>query len=153
MDNFVTDVQFDYFRRELKSNQSLEIKVRGGCMWPFYLDGVVVVLKPVHVDDIKIGEVIVTYADGRFFCHRVFRKANQLLQTKADALVGFDACVSRDQVLGQVVARKKRGQYVQVNSRVHRWAGYCIVWTTLLTAPFYPILRSLKKNVLQFKSA
>lgn len=139
-------VKVEFFKHMLKRGENIWVKIKGHSMWPFLKHGQVVMVGPV--DDIKrvsVGDIVLGYIAGNVVCHRVFRKKDGLLQTKADALPRLDPMIGKDELVGRVVAKQIKGRMLNSDARLSGCFGFIISRFTLITACFYPILRFLKR--------
>lgn len=147
MNEQISEARMELYKKTLSQGEDLHIKVGGSSMWPFIKDGEVLLVRRVPFDQIYQGDVIITYVDQNLICHRVFNKDQQSVRTKADALVGLDAQISKKEILGKAIGIK-RGDHVQgCDGWLSGVIGRCIVWITFLWAPMIPVLRWMKRKI------
>ncbi|RLE37594.1 hypothetical protein DRJ17_06245 [Candidatus Woesearchaeota archaeon] len=135
----------------MKENDNLNykevrvFKLRGNSMWPFIKDGDIVIVEPTEINNIFLGQIVLAEEGGVFFCHRLFKKKGEFFQTKADTFFGLDPLLEERNLLGKVIAIKRRGKIIRIDRRLHYFMGFFILWFTFFISPFYYILRRLRK--------
>ena len=135
---------------KMKSNDLLVVKVKGNSMWPFLRDGDIVVVKSMSLEEISLGEIVLAEKNSVFFCHRLFRKKEGYFQTKADTFLGLDPKLKRVNLLGKVIAKKRKGKFVRIDRKINKCLGIVILWVSLLLSPLYVILRFLRRLILRY---
>ncbi len=98
----------DQLKRELaaevlRTSGRLRFRATGTSMLPSVLPGDVLTIEPVAISEASLGDLLLYHRDGRFWVHRLVRKAPDLLCTRGDALEAQDPPVSPDEILGRVV--------------------------------------------------
>ncbi len=149
MDEQFRNVSVELYKEVLGRGEDLEIKVGGSSMWPFIKDGETLVIRKVSLDNISRGDVVAVYVDQKLTCHRVFKKSKEFIQTKADALIGLDARVSYEDVLGRVVAQKRNNHVHICEGWVALLMGQCILLFSFVWAPIIPVLRRCKATLIR----
>ncbi len=151
MEEAILKAKAGCFRDALCRGEDLKIKVTGNSMLPFLKNGQIVVIRACDVKEINIGDIVLTFADNRILCHRVFRKGKDIFQTKADALIWPDLAGSKDTLLGKVIAIETDGRIRSMEGSSARYAGWIISRVTAVTAIFYPVLRWIKRLFSAFR--
>lgn len=98
----------------LNNNGRLRFQAMGESMLPFICPGDVLFIEPIPPALLQIGDIILYHRNGAFHTvHRLVRKENKQgrvwLTTQGDNLPVRDSPICEDQVLGRVVALKRRG--------------------------------------------
>jgi len=147
MEADILDIKINFFREDLKQGKNVCLKVTGNSMLPFIKSGETLVIAPADFAKVRVGEVVLSCVNGRPFCHRVFHKTSGYLLTKADAFIGFDPRVKKEDFLGKVIAKEKKGRRLGMDGLSARVGGIFISYVTLFSALFYPTLRRLRKII------
>jgi hypothetical protein len=74
-----------------------------------FQDGEIVHVKPVAVNMLRIGDIILLRIGAEFKAHRIIRKRGQYLITQGDAGTDPDGEIRCDQILGMVIAKEAIG--------------------------------------------
>ncbi len=121
----------------------------GWSMTPFVKPGDRLVVEPVAVDRLRIGD-LVTYRSvigDTMVCHRCVRKARSntgvRLYLRGDAGTGSGEWVEADRVRGRVVAIQRGRRIVTLTDPLHRLAQYGVARCHLLLRA----ARRLKRGV------
>ncbi len=73
----------------------------GTSMEPSIPHGARLEIRPVALDELQIGDVVLYHHAGQCFCHRLIRKDRRLCILKGDSLLTADPPVGWDQVIGR----------------------------------------------------
>jgi signal peptidase I len=152
------------FEDILNANLKLRIRATGRSMVPFLRGGEILTIQKIPVKSLRIGDLIFFKTkDGFPLLHRIVRKkfnGNKLLiQTKGDALIGFDEPVTEHSILGKVCTVEKtelsgKTKHIHMESQFRRIINYLLaqqsllkskVYLTIHQCPLYPSLRSIIK--------
>jgi signal peptidase I len=136
----------------LSKGDKLRFRARGASMHPFIRDGDIIEVKPTEASAIRLGDVIFYRSSrGLLLAHRVIKVSVQhgqeALVTKGDSASSLDQLVYPEQVLGRVVAIKRRDRKIRLDRGVYHRIN--VVWAMLspLSPWFYPVLRKAKRGV------
>ncbi len=103
------------------NNDRSAVKVHGGSMGPFIRDGDIIITKRVDPKDMASGDIILYHRREKFCVHRIIRKSKEngktVFFTKGDRLYHFDAPVDEKQILGKVIAVKKKNKIKNLTSK------------------------------------
>ncbi len=103
------------------NNDKSAAKVHGGSMRPFLRDGDIVITKKVDPKDMASGDIILYHLREKFCVHRIIRKSKKndktVFFTKGDRLSHFDAPVYDKQIMGKVIAVKKKNKIINLTSK------------------------------------
>lgn len=108
-----------------KSKKFFLYKTTGGSMFPFIIWDEYIVVKKIEPRKLKINDVILF--DGGYIkvCHRlkkIFFKNKQIFfQTKGDHNKFFDRPIKERQILGKVIAIKKKARLIKTSGKVENW--------------------------------
>ncbi|MCI5131494.1 MAG: hypothetical protein D3904_08200 [Candidatus Electrothrix sp. EH2] len=143
---------FELIRSLLHQGISVRVRVSGRSMQPLLKDGDIVELAPVEEPYPRIGD-IVFFRDqsGNPLLHRLIRRRYRdklrYLQTKGDACGGFDSFVPEKHIIGYVRRITGKGQTVDLQTTMMRFAAWYIVVRSLTRHSLYSIVLRLKKRV------
>ena len=133
-----------FLKKELYEKGELVVTVRGHCMKPFLKDGDQILVKHVDPESVVKGDVVFYESQDKFFAHRVIRKKDGIVTTKADRFVQADAPITEDQVLGKIIARKEGGaEWAALDASSSRWNRLA----TQALAPFVATGLWIKKTI------
>lgn len=124
---------------QLNSGGTFEIPITGTSMLPLLVQGRdFVVLKKaenkLNKDDIPLYK----RTDGHFVLHRVFDNIGDLYSMCGDNQWVIEKGINSSQVIGIVVAIRRKGKIIDVNSMSYKL--YCKVWRLL-----FPIRKYIVK--------
>lgn len=96
----------------------LAFRVRGTSMVPTLRPGDTVIAEPVEVHSLRRGDLVVWRDGHRYIVHRlVARSPAGLWYTKGDNLADLDPPVPDEAIFGRVVAVKREGGYLRLDTR------------------------------------
>ena len=147
MEDSILDIKINQIKASLITEENIMLRVKGLSMWPLLQDGQTVAVKAVSFNKIYTGDIILTYADKCVLCHRVLRRGFNHVQTKADALPGFDAKVTADQIVGKVIVKYKNNRAVNLETALQRIFAFFYAYLTLLLSPLYPFLGWMRRAI------
>jgi hypothetical protein len=114
-------------------------------MLPFFVDGDVLVVRPVSVAEVRIGDVICYEPPAGGLClHRVIARRERGFVTRGDALTYIEV-VPDTAVLGLVVARERAGGRATLDTPAARRRGRLIAWLAPVLARLLPLARGLRR--------
>jgi len=129
--------------RSLRAGTPLRVRARGGSMLPFLRDGDVLMVRPVDVVGVRIGDVLCYEPPSGGLClHRVVARGERGFVTRGDALSYLEE-VPEATVLGVVTARERRGRTVALDTPTARRQAYLIALGAPALARCLPLLRGL----------
>ena len=101
---------------------TIELTARGDSMRPLLYDGDRLSVEPARAATLRLDDVAVALQEGGLLIHRVVSLAPLVL--RGDALAEDDA--ARVQVIGRVVAFRRRGVKVRLDTRAGQlWSRLC----------------------------
>ncbi|MFH2137107.1 MAG: S26 family signal peptidase [Candidatus Omnitrophota bacterium] len=145
MEEIILKAKVDLLCKQLRETGSIQVSVSGNSMFPFMKNGDMLLVEPIKIKDVFLGEVVVVYAHNNLYCHRVAFKNPKFIQTKADALVLWDVPANQEDLIGKVVGRVKKGNIIRIDNGWLRIAGILILGFSFLAAPLYIPLRMIKR--------
>lgn len=108
----------------LGCGHSVRFRANGRSMYPTIKDGEEIVVKPVALSAVRVGDVVLYGSQRRVIAHRVVRIARTEQRTltpvlilRGDASDFPDAPIEVSRVLGKVVAVERDGRRVQLDAR------------------------------------
>jgi len=127
-------------------------RARGRSMSPFIRDGEIIEIVPIDIKKIKSGDIIFYRSNSKkLVIHRVIKRILEngkiVFITKGDFSPTFDQCIHSNNVLGKVVAVKKKNRIIRFDKGLMRLLN--VLWAKV--SPFnpwsYPPLRIVKQWV------
>lgn len=94
---------------------SLELRILSSSMWPTIRPAERVRVTPVGTRQLRRGEVVLVQLGGRPTVHRI-RRVGDEITTQGDAARSPDPPLSKNDVLGRVVAVERHGQWRRLPS-------------------------------------
>lgn len=80
-----------------------------------------IVVRPVPLEQLRVGDIILFEHNGQLICHRLVEKRDEVTWlTRGDDAGGPGEQVGQDQVLGKVVAVRKRGVWLAAKDALQR---------------------------------
>lgn len=151
LEDRILKLKVELFKQELRQNKPVKIKVWGSSMWPFLKPGDTVIVTPVDIEKVSVGDIVLTYLSNRTICHRVFRKKGRTLQTKPDALPGTDSFIREDAFLGRITAKVVDGETLNMDGYLFRCTGFIISKLSLVIVPACTVSRWACRALLWIK--
>ena len=109
----------------LKAGHNLRIIAEGSSMLPSIRGGDVIIIKPINVVDLKIGDIIIRRTGNKLIAHRLIKKKNiegiLFLITKGDNLHSADQPLKASQLLGKVVSIERGFQIIQLDTTFQQY--------------------------------
>jgi signal peptidase I len=135
----------DLAAQSLRRGNTLRLRARGSSMLPFFVDGDVLVVRPVPVAEVRIGDVICYEPPAGGLClHRVIARRERGFVTRGDALTYVEV-VPDTAVRGLVVARERAGRRATLDTPAARRRGRLIAWLAPGLARLLPLARGLRR--------
>lgn len=109
---------FEEFSSQLlASGHGFRFQARGRSMLPAIQDGEILHVRPLREEKLKRGDIIFFRLNEKFTAHRIVEKQGDHYVTRGDSSVDEGAAITRDQVLGLVVAKEcnQSGRVVRLN--------------------------------------
>lgn len=128
------------------------VPIEGHSMRPLLRAGDSVLV--VHSrEGIRRGDVVVFRDKGRQVAHRVLRIVNgdagSVLSTRGDSVRRSDAPVPAQKIVGRVVAIRRDGRRIRLDTAGWRAVGWLVAMTTLTLAIPYRWVRAIKRRLDQ----
>lgn len=126
------------------------IPITGCSMLPLIRSGDIVLV--AHgCTDVRRGDIVVFRYKSKLIAHRVLRiyedNVGPIFITKGDNVLHFDPPLSKKEIVGRVLAIKRGGRYMSLDTSISRVLGYFIAGSTLTTAKVYIWGRNLKQII------
>ena len=102
----------------LRRTCRLRLQVRGESMLPALWPGDAVEIAACSINDVRCGEIVLAFWEGRFFLHRFLAQHEQdRFLTRGDSMPGPDPVFPADALLGKLSHVVREGQSVSVPAR------------------------------------
>ena len=102
----------------LRRTCRLRLQVRGESMLPALWPGDAVEIAACSINDVRRGEIVLAFRDGRFFLHRFLAQHEQDgFLTRGDSMPGPDPVFPTDALVGKLSHMVREGQTVSVPAR------------------------------------
>ncbi|MFH1093583.1 MAG: signal peptidase I [Candidatus Omnitrophota bacterium] len=135
----------------LDKSHDVELRVYGGSMRPFIKSGDLLRIAPFDMKSVRIGDVIAYKSpEERLVIHRVIRRIKTdtgiMLKTKGDAQLRGRSSVFEWQLIGKVIAIKRKEQTIKLEGKKAKLIS--LFWTGIseISVLVYPAGRLLKKG-------
>ncbi len=130
-------------RQSVQSGTRPWLRVTSGSMAPWLRAGDEVAVEAIHPQNWQPGDVLVLDEGVSFLTHRLRRVMGEMVQTRGDRLLMFDAPVHGEQVVGRVTAVRRNGTETPLNpalnEALHQLACTAEQWIRCLRLPGQPI--------------
>lgn len=114
-----------YLRESLERRGRIVLRCDGRGMGRILPRGSLVEVRPVGVEELRVGDVVAYHYAGRCLCHRMIRRVGRQVVLKGDTRLSADPPVPRDQIIGRVTRVIYSGaRIVPLDTpRQRRWAA------------------------------
>ena len=106
-------IKMDLIRHALLAGRTIQLRLTGTSMMPTICPGDLVWVKPVKVEELGPGDVILFLRDDRYTVHRIVAmdvNADKLvIRTRGDTLLSDDQLLRASEVKGLVTATQRFG--------------------------------------------
>jgi signal peptidase I len=124
-----------------QTGEEYYIPLHGNSMLPLLRDGDQLLVTP-RIDEIRLGDIVVFQRDGEWVSHRVLRVeeggTNGLsLHTKGDRVIRPDKPFSVNLLVGKVLAVRRAGKQMQLDTRGWRQVGKILVGMMMVEVGLY----------------
>ncbi len=114
----------------LQKGEITELPLTGHCMKPLLRENDLITVKPITIDQLKYGDIVLYHIEGRLKCHRFLTfktiEGKQYLITKSDRRLRYDIPVPYDFFLGTVIRVKKGAIIVDYETAKWKRINYCL---------------------------
>ncbi len=102
----------------LRRTGRLRLRVRGESMLPALWPGDVAEIAACSLRDVRHGEIVLAFREGRFFLHRFLaRREHDGFLTRGDSMPSPDPVFPADALLGKLIGVVRMGQTVSAPLR------------------------------------
>ncbi len=133
-----TSPYFDTMAQEiLAQGKYLRCRVSGRSMYPFIKSGAIILVEPMTLARLKIGDIIFFRRPwGTYVAHRLIKKnGSGMLLTKGDSHYYYDALVNMEEVLGRVIQIEIDGKCMKLTGLLSRVLGWLLAWLARSCSP------------------
>ncbi len=120
-------------------------------MYPSIRDRDILIVRPVHPSELRIGEVVFYTTASKAVAHRLISArrgaAGRTFLLQGDRSVRPDPPIRGDQILGRVVEVSRKGRKIQLETSERRFSGLLWALTTSIRPLLYPFLRRARGAV------
>jgi hypothetical protein len=117
-------------REVIEQGEEVPLKTFGVSMKPFIHGGELIAVRKVDAGELGVGDVAVYQAGNRFVAHRVIRRREQrdriFFTVKGDAHLAAEGEIAAEDVVAKVVALKKGGTRIDLDSPRWRLTNWLI---------------------------
>lgn len=107
----------DMLQESLQNGGTATLTVSSNSMSPLFWRGDDIIIASVSIDGLEVGDVITVIEGDGFLTHRYWGQTETgLLQTKGDRFLVFDTPWQTAVLMGRVVARKRKGRMLWLNT-------------------------------------
>ncbi len=114
----------------LQKGETTELPLTGHCMKPLLRENDLITVKPITIDQLQCGDIVLYHIEGRLKCHRFLTfktiEGRQYLITKSDRRSRCDTPVPFDSFLGTVIRVKKVARTVDYETAKWKRINYCL---------------------------
>lgn len=100
--------------KKLEEGSKITVHYKGISMYPFLVDGDQLVVRKPAEDLLRPGTLLLFQSEGNLIVHRLCKKnganGNKTYFTRGDACSWLDAPLRREEILGVVEARLRKGE-------------------------------------------
>jgi len=140
----------EIFVEELRKDHSVRINIKGSCMHPFIRKTDIVTVKPIKLEETKVGDVVVYARNSHhgFTLHRLIKKrrdheGREYLSTKGDANRHGDPAVYPEEIYGKVVTIERKDRtIIQLDTRYRHLQGYLLAKRSWIVGVLRILLKS-----------
>jgi signal peptidase I len=104
----------------IENNHAVKIVASGYSMFPFMRNGDVQIIKPIPIEEIKVGDVAVFERDSDWISHRVIAIHNNnnkiILTLRGDTCIQLDPLVTKANYIGKTVGFERKGTVYSVDN-------------------------------------
>ncbi len=131
------DIIYNTLKQLILDGKEVELPVFGLSMFPSILPGDVVLIKPLEISKLKLGDVVFFQRGRQLVFHRLvkFNHHHDFYLTKGDGLFRFDEAFSSDQLLAVAVKQSRNNSEIKLLRR--QWFNKFMVFVTPLTGYFF----------------
>lgn len=131
----------------LRNKLPLKIRVEGGCMAPFIKLGDYIIIKPVSLQECRVGDIIahayIGIGNRVIGCHRLLKIEERTLITKGDNSIRGYVKISPQLLLGKVIAIEHNKIRTNLQTAFQRFIASKIAWMSLNMSRVLIIIRYL----------
>jgi signal peptidase I len=92
----------------LRARAGFRFEAKGRSMWPTIADGDLLYVHAADFEKLRVGDIVLLNGADGMKAHRIICRREDSFITRGDAGVEADGKVTREQVLGKVVAKECR---------------------------------------------
>ncbi|TAJ15533.1 hypothetical protein DMA11_01175 [Marinilabiliaceae bacterium JC017] len=117
----------------LSSGHRVEVMAAGNSMFPFLRQGDVLLVDPVSLREVQVGQIVVFKDCRKIIAHRLISKNQDSFLCKGDGLFKNDLWMREKSLLGVVIARKRKNSWLKIDSVWRHFFGRMMVVLTPVT--------------------
>jgi signal peptidase I len=133
----MSKIQKDFFKKHneykiitllLKNGEAVRTKLFGYCMRPFIKNGEIVTIKPIKLEELRCGDIVVYQSGDRLKAHRFLKfktiSGDTYIITKGDKSIHVDPPISLNRFLGKVTDIEKGDRIISFESMKWKIINY-----------------------------
>lgn len=133
----------------LKKGLSIRLRAWGQSMSKTIRNGECIEIKPISPQELNKGDIIFFFSNNRPYVHRLIKKISKdnitVFRTKGDQVFCLDAPINPDEILGKVVAVRKKNQWLDLNKNTTVLERFLNVSLSILRPYFLSMLERFKQ--------
>jgi signal peptidase I len=143
-----TEAAISLRKKLIENNHSVKIEAAGYSMFPFMLPGDEQTIRPVPMEDIAIGDVVVFEHANKWISHRVISIQNNnneiTLTLRGDTCIQLDPLVTKTNYIGKTTAFERRGETRLLHSKKYKVISKLVLFLGIpYSASFYCMGRTI----------
>jgi signal peptidase len=111
-------------REILRRGKNLRIPIVGESMYPIFKRGDIIIIKPVKIEDLSVGDVVLYQSGKRMVAHRLIKKCinngKMTFVMKGDSFPDFDPPVYPEDVIGKVIAIEREERTLRLDRGLNK---------------------------------
>lgn len=146
----------DLTKEILKKGSCVRVPIVGSSMFPLFRKGDVIIIEPVDIEQIVLGDIIVYQREDKIFAHRLVKRyidnGKTTFMTKGDTFSECDKPFFSEDVLGRVSATERKGQLLRINSGLYGALNSFCAKISPFSRWIYPPLRKIRRMTNRIKN-
>lgn len=107
--------------QSIAAGQNPAITLTSGSMAPLLRPGDQIVLRETAVANLQPGDIVTLHDPIGLLTHRFWRADNQHIWTRGDRPLSFDPPADHEQLIGQVIARRRHQRQLDLTTGAGNW--------------------------------
>ncbi|MCP5097669.1 MAG: S26 family signal peptidase [Chloroflexi bacterium] len=148
-----TSLSVRLLQKTLAQGQYVTIKVNGRSMSPLLQLNDLIVLEPIHIDNLNKGDIVTIISQGQLLTHRFYSFCNSpehlatQLCTRGDRSKQDDPTFPSHHLVGRVVQRKRNNQTMALTTGFGFRLNQHLTWLAITESWIYTHLKADKELI------